>query len=174
MRRCIGIALVVVTCLACSCSKKKEQGKAPPNITEGVKAPGFTVRDLNGKEVNLAELQGKVVLVNFWATWCPPCREEIPSMVKLNRLMADRPFQMLALSVDEGGRQTVEEFFRRKGVSLPTLIDTDQQVAKLYGVTGVPRSFIIDKKGVVRKKVVGGLDWSAPDTVKYLTDLSAQ
>jgi peroxiredoxin len=174
MRRWVGVAFVVMACLACSCSKKKEQGTAPANVTEGVVAPGFTALDLAGKEMVLADLRGKVVLVNFWATWCPPCREEIPSMVKLNQIMAGKPFQMLALSVDEGGKPAIEEFLKRKGLSLPVLIDNEQRVAKSYGVSGVPRSFIIDKKGVIRKKIIGGLEWSAPDTVQFLTDLCAQ
>ena len=174
MRRWVGVALVVMACLACSCSKKKEQGTDPANVTEGVVAPLFTALDLAGKEVALADLRGKVVLVHFWATWCPPCREEIPSMVKLNQIMAGKPFQMLALSVDEGGKPAIEEFLNRKGLSLPALIDNEQRVAKSYGVSGVPRSFIIDKKGVIRKKIIGGFDWSTPDAVQFLTDLCAQ
>ncbi|HEY5974688.1 MAG TPA: TlpA disulfide reductase family protein [Geobacteraceae bacterium] len=174
MNRWLGVALVLMVCIVCGCSKKSEQGGGPAKAAEGATAPDFSARDLAGKEVRLTELRGKVVLVNFWATWCPPCREEIPSMVNLNRLMAGKPYQMLALSIDEGGKQAIEEFFKGSGQTLPALLDGDQRVGKLYGITGVPETFVIDKKGVIVKKVVGGLDWSAPDVVKYLNDLCAQ
>ena len=95
-------------------------------------------------------------------------------MVNLNRLMAGKPYQMVALSIDDGGAKDVEAFFKSTGQTLPALLDSEQKVGKLYGITGVPETFVIDKKGVIVKKVVGGLDWSAPDVVKYLTDLCAQ
>ena len=137
-------------------------------------APDFTANDLNGKPVTLSQLRGKVVLVNFWATWCPPCREEIPSMVKLNRQMAGKPFQMLPLSINEEGKKEVESFFKSTGQTLPALLDSEQQVGKLYGITGVPETFVIDKKGVIVKKVVGGMDWSAPEVINFIDGLMKQ
>ena len=136
--------------------------------------PPFSLPDINGNRIDSSRFTGKPTVINFFATWCPPCREEIPSMANLNRLMAGKPYQMLALSIDEGGKQAIEEFFKSSGQTLPALLDGDQRVGKLYGITGVPETFVIDKKGVIVKKVVGGLDWSAPDVVKYLNDLCAQ
>lgn len=145
--------------------------KADEPALEGRHAPDFTLKDLSGREVKLSSLQGKVVLVNFWATWCPPCREEIPSMVQLNRAMQGKEFQMVAISIDEGGGSAVNSFFRKSGLVLPALLDTDGKVAKRYGTTGVPETFIVDKKGVILKKVIGPMDWDAPEVVAGLNDL---
>ena len=166
MRRLITCMLLLAAVVAFGCSKKAD-GPA----VEGKPAPDFTLSDLSGKQVQLSSLKGKVVLVNFWATWCPPCREEIPSMVKLNQMMQGKNFQMLAVSIDERGKEAVQEFFSQAGVTLPALLDTDGSVARRYGTTGVPETFIVDTKGVVRKKVVGAVDWSVPDGVQYLEQL---
>ncbi len=165
MKRIFWVLLLVIAVAASGCSKKEVPAQ------EGAAAPDFTLQDLSGKQVQLSSLKGKVVLVNFWATWCPPCREEIPSMVKLNQVMQGKNFQMLAISVDEGGKQAVQEFFRQNGVSLPALFDTDGSVSRRYGTTGVPETFIVDGKGVIRKKVIGGVDWSAPEVLQYLEGL---
>lgn len=158
------------------CTKKEEGrgGSLSGGAAEGKQAVDFTLKDLQGKDVRLADLSGKVVMLNFWATWCPPCRAEIPSMVKLNEQMAGKPFQMLCVSIDDGGKEDVEAFFKREGVQLPALTDPGSTVGKQYGITGVPETFIIDKKGKVVKKVIGGLDWGAPDVVTFLTDLTNQ
>jgi peroxiredoxin len=136
---------------------------------EGKLAPDFILADLSGLKTRLSDLKGKVVLVNFWATWCPPCREEIPSMAALNRVMAGKPFRMMAISIDQGGKDAVNDFFKKSGLTLPALLDSDGRVGKLYGITGVPETFVIDRKGVIIKKIVGPLDWSAPEVVQFLT-----
>jgi peroxiredoxin len=93
-------------------------------------------------------------------------------MVQLNRAMQGKPFQMLAISIDEGGKAAVTEFFKKSGVELPALLDTDGATSKLYGTTGVPETFVVDTKGVIVKKIVGGMDWSAPQVQAALEDLS--
>lgn len=165
MKRIFAVLLLFIAVVASGCSKKEVPAQ------EGGAAPDFTLSDLSGKQVQLSSLKGKVVLVNFWATWCPPCREEIPSMVKLNQIMQGKNFQMLAISVDEGGKQAVQEFFRQNGVTLPALLDTDGGVARRYGTTGVPETFVVDGKGKIRKKVIGGVEWSSPEVVRYLEEL---
>ncbi|TGU75223.1 TlpA family protein disulfide reductase [Geomonas terrae] len=167
MRRLFGLLLVVVLFAGVGCTKKE----AALPATEGNPAPEFTLKDLSGKSVQLSSLKGTVVLVNFWATWCPPCREEIPSMVKLNQAMQGKNFQMLAISIDEGGKGAVEDFFKQGGVTLPALLDTDGKVARLYGTTGVPETFVVDTKGMIVKKVVGGMDWSNPQVIQALEQL---
>jgi len=166
MKGRIVAVLLLALFITFGCTKKDEQ----PAV-EGKPAPDFTLKDLSGKPVQLSSLKGKVVLVNFWATWCPPCREEIPSLVKMNQAMQGKPFQLLAISIDEGGKDKVAEFFIKSGAVLPTLLDTDSSVAKRYGTTGVPETFVVDTKGIIVKKVIGGLDWSEPSVLAALEDL---
>jgi peroxiredoxin len=166
MKRLISVALILCVVALAACTRKEETKPA----LEGNPAPDFALSDLSGHKVRLSDLKGKVVLVNFWATWCPPCREEVPSMANLNRVMAGKPFQMLAISIDQEGKQAIEAFFSRAGVTLPALLDSNGAIGKLYGITGVPETFIVDRKGVIMKKVVGGLDWSAPEVVAFLND----
>ena len=167
--------LTVTLVVAVGCKKEdnavKPAAKAVAGAVEGGVAPDFTVRDLAGQDVKLSSLKGKVVLVNFWATWCPPCREEIPSMVKLNQSMSGKQFQMLAISIDEGGKAAVENFFKKSGLTLPAFLDTEGAVARSYGTTGVPETFIVDKAGIIQKKIVGGMDWSSPHVIAYLEGL---
>jgi thiol-disulfide isomerase/thioredoxin len=158
------LSILLIGLVACST-------KTPPP-REGSRAPEFVLKDLEGREVSLSSLKGNVVLVNFWATWCPPCREEIPSMAKLNALVAGKPVRLLAISIDEGGKAAVENLFRKMNVTLPTLLDTDSKTGKRYGITGVPETFIVDRQGYVVKKVVGPMDWADPQIVKFLDELT--
>ena len=167
MRWLLGMLFLLV--VVGGCSKEKP---VPKSLGEGKPAADISLRDLAGQEVKLSDLRGKVVLLNFWATWCPPCREEVPSMVKLNQIMAGKQYQMLAVSIDEQGKPAVENFFKQQGVTLPAYLDPQQQAAKIYGITGVPETFIIDKQGIIQKKVIGGMDWSAPEVVSYLEGLA--
>jgi peroxiredoxin len=157
---CLALALLLLALPACS---RKQQA-----ALQGNPAPDFALKDLAGTTVKLSDFRGKVVVLNFWATWCPPCRQEIPSMMRLNQAMAGKDFQMLAVSIDEGGKDAVAGFFRKSGMALPALLDTDQAVGKRYGLTGVPETFVIDKKGVILKKVVGAMDWSEPAVLEFL------
>lgn len=171
-------AILLIAALLPACSKEKSTEKAPakPEATgvsktvEGTAAPDFTVKDLDGKDVTLSSLKGQVVLVNFWATWCPPCKEEIPSMIKLNRAMQGKAFRMLAISIDEGGKEAVNGYFKGSR-DLPTYLDNEGKTSQLYGTTGVPETFVVDKQGIIRKKIVGGMDWSTPDVIAYMDEL---
>ncbi len=165
MKKWLCLVLVVLLVVSAGCRK------AQPLPQEGSPAPDFTLKDLSGRDVRLKDLQGKVVIVNFWATWCPPCRGEVPSMVKLNEAMAGKEFQMLAISIDEGGKEAVEGFFRDSGARLPALLDSEQKVSKMYGTTGVPETFVVDKKGIILKKVVGAMDWSDPQVIQFLNEV---
>ncbi len=162
------LSFLILFVTACSKDKGSSSVKAP---AEKNPATDITVVSLDNQQITLSGLKGKVVLLNFWATWCPPCREEIPSMMKLNTLMAGKPFQMVAVSVDEGGKKAVEEFFKNTGYSIPAYIDSTGQVARMYGITGVPETFVIDKNGIIVKKVIGGLDWNSPDVIAFLEGL---
>lgn len=166
MRRHLFIAILILSMSLSACSRKE----TPLPVEVGKPAPDITISDLNGNKTRLSDLKGMVVLVNFWATWCPPCREEIPSMVVLNQAMSGKPFRMLAISIDEGGKAAVSDYLKRSGSPLPAFIDSDGKAGRLYGITGVPETFVIDKMGVIIKKVVGPLDWSDPSVVRFLED----
>ena len=169
------LLLAVALGVATGCKKEngapKPAAKAVAMAVEGSVAPDFTVKDLAGREVKLSSLKGKVVMVNFWATWCPPCKEELPSMMKLQQSMTGKQFQMMAISIDEGGKEAVESYFKKSGTALPAYLDLDGEASRSYGTTGVPETFIVDKAGIIRKKVVGGMDWGSPEVVTYLDGL---
>jgi peroxiredoxin len=165
MRGWICAVVLLAVFMVSGCTKHEEPA------VEGKSAPDFTLNDLSGRPVQLSSLKGKVVLLNFWATWCPPCREEIPSMVRLNQSMQGKEFQMLAVSIDEGGKDAVVDFFKKGKVALPALLDTEGKVSRRYGTTGVPETFVIDRKGVILKKVVGSMDWSSPEVLAALNEL---
>jgi thiol-disulfide isomerase/thioredoxin len=174
MKKLALILLLTAVALLPACSKEKSPAKSAAvsasKAVEGAAAPDFTVKDLVGKDVTLSALKGSVVLVNFWATWCPPCKEEIPSMIKLNKAMAGKAFRMLAISIDEGGKEAVDNFFKGSK-DLPCYLDAEAKTSQLYGTTGVPETFIVDKQGIIQKKIVGGMDWSNPEVIAYLDEL---
>jgi peroxiredoxin len=165
MKRLIYAVVLLAVLAALGCTKREVPA------VEGNLAPDFTLKDLSGRPVQLSSLRGKVVLLNFWATWCPPCQEEIPSMIRLNQAMQGKDFQMLAVSIDEGGKDAVEAFFKKGGATLPALLDTEGTTAKRYGTTGVPETFVIDSKGVILKKVIGQMDWSSPEVLAFLEEI---
>ncbi|HWP65624.1 MAG TPA: TlpA disulfide reductase family protein [Candidatus Limnocylindria bacterium] len=134
-------------------------------------APDFSVVDLSGKTVRLSALRGKVVLVNVWTTWCPPCREEMPSMERLYRQLAGPDFELLAVSEDEGGIELVREFVHDLDVSFPVLYDPERQVGSRFGVWGYPETFVIDRAGYVVERVIGPRVWDAPEQVAALRAL---
>lgn len=171
MQRILFLFIVCLFLSLTACSKENAPQKSAV-ATEKSPAPDISVVSFaNGSNLKLSDLKGKVVLLNFWATWCPPCREEIPSMMKLNSLMTGKQFQMVAVSVDEGGKPAIESFFKESGFSLPTYLDVSGAATKSYGITGVPESFIIDKKGILVKKIVGGFAWNSPESVSFFEGL---
>jgi len=143
----------------------------PLDTKQGPPAPNFTLQGLDGRMVSLSDHKGKVVLLNIWATWCPPCVSETPSIDKLYKMLKDEDFELLAVSVDEGGKKVVENFMEKKNLSFPVLLDPEGHVARLYRTTGVPESFIIRKDGTVDSKIEGAIDWTSPKVLKYFQKL---
>lgn len=142
-------------------------GQGPKKVEIGEPAPDFTLVDLQGKTWTLSELKGQVVFVNFWATWCPPCREEMPSMQKLYNMLPKEKFKMLAiLSGDDPA--LADSFAKKLDLTMPILNDQDNTVGAAYGLTGVPETFIIDKQGILREKFIGSSQWNAPVHVQML------
>jgi len=142
-----------------------------PRLGKGVSAPDFALPDLDGKTVNLADYKGKVVLLNIWATWCPPCVEEMPSMEKLHQELKDEDFEILAVSIDVSGAKAVIPFMKKHKLSFSVLTDTEGAIKSLYQTTGVPESFIIDRQGIIVEKVIGPRDWAAPSTIRSFRNL---
>lgn len=169
MKRLI-VALLCAVVMITACSKEKTASKAV-SASEKSPAPAISLISMKGSTLDLTSLKGKVVMLNFWATWCPPCREEIPSMMKLNKAMEGKPFQLICVAVDDGGKEAVQKFFRESGYYLPTYFDASKTAQVTYGITGVPETFIIDKNGIIVKKVIGGLDWNSPDVIAFINGL---
>ncbi len=134
-------------------------------------APDFLLPDLDGRAVRFTQLRGKVVFLNIWTTWCPPCRKEMPTLEALNRKFRDEDFIMLAASQDVDGANTVAPYLRQGGFTMPVLIDTGGEVGNRYGVTGYPESFIIDRQGQVVFHHIGYRDWSRADVEKAVRRL---
>ena len=148
--------------------------KQSRRLEAGLPAPDFTLPRLNGNTVSLADYRGKVVLLNIWATWCPPCVEEMPSMETLYTSLKGKDFEILAVSIDSTGAKVVAPFMRKHKLSFPALVDPKGTIKSLYGTTGVPESFIIDKKGVIHQKIIGPRNWAAPEVVRFFRNLVQQ
>jgi peroxiredoxin len=124
-------------------------------------AADFTVAGLTGPPLRLSDFKGKVVFLNFWATWCPPCKEEMPSMERLYRRYKDKEFTILALSIDSGGAAPVGAFVKKLGLTFPIGLDTKTTVANQYTVRGLPATFLIDRKGTIAAVAIGPRDWDS-------------
>jgi pSer/pThr/pTyr-binding forkhead associated (FHA) protein/peroxiredoxin len=138
----------------------------------GELAPAFALPDLAGADVALHSMRGKVVLLNFWATWCPHCRSEMPSLEKLYRnFRSYRDFALLTVNVDRRGKPVVKQFMASGGYNFPVLLDPSNRTSAAYGVSGIPSTFVIGRDGQIIWNCVGGLDWSNPtirDALKKL------
>ena len=142
-------------------------GSRPPHI--GSNAPEFTVQDAQNR-ITLSQYRGQVVVLNFWATWCPPCIEEMPSLVEMQRRMKDKGVTVLAVSVDvdEGA---YHRFEKDHNVNLLTVRDPGQKSSSLYGTFKFPETYIIDRNGVMRRKFIGAVDWTEPEITDFLSKL---
>jgi len=139
-----------------------------PVASVGKPAPNFDTIDMKGNVWSLSKLKGQVVFVNFWATWCAPCREEMPSMQRLyNKLPKDK-FTMIAL-YNKDKPAVVKNFVAKLGITIPILDDQQNIIGQKYGLTGLPETFIIDKQGVIREKFIGPAEWDSPEYVDMLT-----
>ena len=158
------LALVVI--LLCGCEKKTEQAllKAELNMP----APDFTLTDLQGKTWQLSELRGNVVFLNFWATWCTPCLEEMPAMEALNRKLSQAPFKMITV-LNNDRPEYAQAMVQKIGSTFPVLIDPESKVGSQYGLTGVPETFIIDHQGILRQKFLGPRPWDSPEAVAMIS-----
>ncbi len=142
-----------------------------PAPRTGYQAPDFALPDLQGHMVRLSDFRGKVVFLNLWATWCPPCRMEMPAMEKLHRRLQDRDFVMLAVAEDEGGSQAVAPFVRETGLTFRVLLDPEATLSPRFGATGYPETFLIDRDGQVVNHTIGPAEWDGPEMIAYIERL---
>jgi peroxiredoxin len=142
-------------------------GSRPPRI--GSSAPDFTVQD-SDRTVVLDKFRGQIVVLNFWATWCPPCVEEMPSLVEMQRRMKNKGVTVVAVSIDVD-ENAYRGFLKQHGVDLLTVRDPAEKTPALYGTHGWPETFIIDRNGVIRRKFIGPVDWTEPEITDYLSKL---
>ncbi|HET6175586.1 MAG TPA: TlpA disulfide reductase family protein [Candidatus Sulfotelmatobacter sp.] len=142
-------------------------GSRPPRI--GKNAPEFTVQD-SDRTVALNQFRGQVVVLNFWATWCPPCVEEMPSLVEMQHRMKGKGVTVLAVSIDVD-ENAYRSFLKQHGVDLLTVRDPGQKVPVLYGTQMWPETYIIDRNGVMRRKFIGAVDWTDPEITGFLGKL---
>ncbi len=166
MNKIFALSIMLCIALFITACGQDQQGTTKTALI-GNPAPDFTLVDLQGKTWTLSQLKGQVVFVNFWATWCPPCVNEMPSMQNLYEMLPKDRFKMLALLYNDDP-VVAENFVEKFDITIPVLHDRDNLISRKYGLTGVPETFVVDKKGLIREKVIGPAHWDAPDAVQIL------
>jgi len=163
----LGLVLLSVSVVLVGCGDKSEEaaaqgGASKPALSKSVDsesalqmAPDFQVTLFNGETFELSAYRGQVVLVDFWATWCPPCIAEVPHFNELYADYRSKGFEMIGLSVDQGGARVVEPFLISRGVTYPVAMADDALVAAYGGIRGLPTAFLIDQKGRIAEKFLG-------------------
>jgi len=142
-------------------------GSHPARI--GSNAPDFTLQDSDHK-VTLSQFRGQVVVLNFWATWCPPCIEETPALVRMQARLRDKGVVVIAVSIDADDA-AYHKFLKDYSVNMVTVRDAAKKASSLYGTFGWPESYVIDRNGVIRRKFIGAVDWNSPEVTDYLSKL---
>jgi peroxiredoxin len=171
------LACIVLSflCLAGNAGASGLSSKLDIKPIKGNKAlPNLTLEDLKGKKVDLRSFKGKVIFLNFWATWCGPCKEEMPTMETLYQQFKDRNFIFLTISVDYEGSKPVREFIEKNQYTFPVLVDPKSETLDIFELTGIPTTFVIDKQGRMLGKAIGPRNWNSSEIVSYLTQLISQ
>ena len=141
-------------------------------LKEGTRSIDFELLDLSGKKVSLSSFKGQVVLLNFWATWCPPCRAEMPSMERLYRKFKDKGLVILAVNLHEQAK-AVRRFVAAQKLSFPVLLDSDGRVGAIYGAQSIPLSYLVGRDGNVLAGTIGGREWDSREYLAFFTRLLA-
>lgn len=164
----VAVVLVGLLTMVSGC---KDNGAPATTAAMGKPAPDFSLQTVDGQTITLSSLRGKLVLVNFWATWCPPCRQEMPSMEQLYQKFAPAGLELLAINIEEEGPQVLPEFLKAHPHSFPVLMDTRAEVQNSYRVFQFPETYIVDRNGVIVDKVIGAIDWMSPQVVAEIDRL---
>jgi len=172
--RCLSVILILLVSLFFTAEGGEDDffSKIRINPIKGdKKAPDFSLRDLNGKKVGIKQFKGKIIFLNFWATWCGPCKEEMPSLEVLHQQFKEKNFILLAISVDYEGVKPVQEFINKHQYTFPVLLDPKCETLDLFEVKGIPTTFLVGKKGKMIGKAIGPRDWKSPEAVSLLNFL---
>ncbi|HEY6909654.1 MAG TPA: TlpA disulfide reductase family protein [Myxococcales bacterium] len=176
----VAFALVAVSAVGISKAVQHFGGKADrarsaveADEMDGTPAAPFKLPTRGGGEVDLSSFRGKPILVNFWATWCPPCREEMPSLTRLAQSFDPQTFEVVTVSVDEGW-EPVDRFFSGSKTQFRVLLDDGAKVSRMYGTTKFPESYLVDKDGKLRLKFVGPRNWMDPNVATLLQSYGAR
>ena len=163
MRRRGFVLVVGLVAVTASCYT----GSRPPHV--GAAAKEFTVQD-SDHQVSLNQFRGHVVVLNFWASWCPPCNQELPSIMDMQSRLRGQGVVVLGVSIDVDG-DAYHRFLQERSVNFVTVRDPLQKVANMYGTSGWPESYVIDRQGVLRRKIVGPINWDSPEVMQFLSKL---
>lgn len=168
-----GMVLAIVAGLGLGAGALVRFGPKIEGVEVGKRAPDYrTVRLGTDDSVSLQqEARGQVTLVNIWATWCIPCRAEMPALEKLYQSLGPKGLRILAISIDDGAPRDVQSFVQELGLSFEFLHDKTGEIQRVYQTTGVPESFLLDKDGVIVKKVIGEHPWGSPANQRIIADL---
>ena len=166
MRSCYLSSLALLLLLGCAGC---DRGSRPEQV--GTKAPDFTVNE-GGRSISLHDYRGKVVVLNFWASWCTPCIAEMPALTRMQQDLGDS-VTVLAVSTDQN-QHAYEQFLADRHVKLLTIRDESQRSNQAYGTEKFPETYIIDKQGVIRRKFIGEVKWTAQEIERYLRQLAAE
>jgi peroxiredoxin len=173
MKGALRTAVVVLVVVAAAFAYVRLAANKGYALKAGADAPGFRLESLAGGEVDLASQRGKVVVLNFWATWCPPCVAEMPSLERLHRALSPEGLAVVTVSTDEDEAE-LRSFVSQRGLTLPVLLDPGGRVAGgAYRTTGYPETFLLDRDGRVLRHVVGPAEWDSPEMLADLRRLLA-
>ena len=160
------VAVVIYRVQAPADSQVKIKPQA--GLEVGMQAPDFTLRNLNGNLEGLSEFKDKVIILNFWATWCAPCLEEMPAFEKLYRRYRSQGLTVIAVSLDKGDTSKVEKFVDEHSLTFPVLLDLDGIAERIYPSFTIPFTYVIDKRGKIAARVDGAKNWSSNETFAAL------
>jgi len=144
-----------------------DRGTRPKGI--GASAPQFSIQD-DERTVALRDFRGQIVVLNFWASWCPPCIEETPSLVVMQRRLRAKGITVIGVSIDED-EQAYHRFLKEHGIDFITVREPSEATEHLYGTVKIPETYIIDRNGILRRKIVSSVDWTSSDILEFLSSL---
>ena len=173
MKFIISIWLAAVLLILTTNVNADNDNQTLPKLAEPFIAPDFTLKGEDGNTYRLKDYRGKVVILNFWATWCPPCREEMPSMERAWRQIKDKGIVMLGINVGEDA-DTIFEFTGQYSMTFPLPMDINGEVVKQYPIRGLPTTYIIDPAGMATHRAVGSRVWDAPEILQQLEELKTK